>query len=138
MVPFLSGADGVVIMFNKTKRSASRFLHNHPVRSRIRWLRDVYLKVADTPPLKGGEYAQPTIHSHLHRPRLQQIRHGFLKFLKFRREVSKSGGRFGDSKTPEVFAICKHLRHGFDNVVDMALSVDPARNGQSHEFHRRP
>jgi hypothetical protein len=38
--PFLSGVDGVVSNFNII-RCASRFLDNHPVRSKSRWLRDV-------------------------------------------------------------------------------------------------
>src|SRR5215472_16385551 len=51
-------ADGVVGKFEKN-RCAPWFVPNHPVRSLQRWLRGIFLKVAATPPWKGGESGSP-------------------------------------------------------------------------------
>lgn len=59
-----------------------------------------------------------------------------LHLLKLSREVPKNRRRFDDSEAAQLVAAHEDFRHSFDDVVDMALSVDPARNGKADKLHR--
>src|SRR4051812_49327680 len=50
-------------------------------------------------------------------------------------EVPEHGGLFEEAIAGDVVPPLPDLENGLDNVVDVTLGVDSARNGQAHQLH---
>lgn len=60
-----------------------------------------------------------------------------LQFAEACGEVSERGLLFGDFEGSQFVALLEHLDDSLDDVIDMALGVDTAGDGESDEFHGR-
>ena len=52
-----------------------------------------------------------------------------------RGEMAQGRSLMSDSEPPERLPSVEALRNDFDDIVDVALRVDPTGDGQTHEFH---
>src|SRR5437667_246924 len=61
----------------------------------------------------------------------------FFKLFDLRREVPQRRRLLGDAHSAQPLAPAKNLDHCLDHVIDVALRVDPARDRQADQLHRR-
>src|SRR5207249_5296315 len=58
--------------------------------------------------------------------------------FKFRREVPQHRRRLDDAQTAQALSLLENLDDRFDHVIDMALRVNAAWDGEAHQFHGGP